>query len=84
MAKKILTEVRAVYGKKKWMKSTIKGKHLLISLQQWWCLFCQVTFFVKRFEDRARTEDKLGFVFQAKMWPGYQSQTKQYKILQAY
>ena len=28
MAKKLLTEVRAVYGKKKWMKSTIKGERL--------------------------------------------------------
>jgi len=27
-AKKLLTEVQAVYSKKKWMKSTIKGKTL--------------------------------------------------------
>ncbi|XP_067034769.1 uncharacterized protein [Acropora muricata] len=28
MAKKLVSEVRAVYGKNKWMKSTIKGKPL--------------------------------------------------------
>ena len=28
MAKKLVSEVRAVYGEKKWMKSTIKGKPL--------------------------------------------------------
>jgi len=28
MAKKLTTEVQAVYGKEKWMKSTIKGKPL--------------------------------------------------------
>lgn len=32
LAKKLLTEVRAVYGKKKWMKSTIKGKPLSLFL----------------------------------------------------